>query len=183
MRTPIRKKLARLFSVLILLAIFAAGLAFYRPHPAVSPPDNPPITGQIDRILVEKSARRMTVFQNGRALRTYHIALGFTPTGDKLRQGDGRTPEGIFHINRRNATSAYHLSLGIDYPQTADILRAKAGGYSPGGDIFFHGQPNAFAGKSTLSMDWTAGCIALSDAEIEQLWALTPIGTKVEIRP
>jgi murein L,D-transpeptidase YafK len=100
-----------------------------------------------------------------------------------MRQGDGRTPEGAFRINRRNAHSKFHLSLGIDYPQQDDLIRASAGGYSPGGDIFIHGQPNAFFGKATLRHDWTEGCIAVSDTEIEELWLITRLGTEVEIRP
>ena len=143
----------------------------------------PPLTGTIDRILVEKAARRLTVFRGGEALRSYTVALGASPVGDKTRQGDGRTPEGQFRINRRNAASAFHLSLGLDYPQRDDVIRARAGGYSPGGDIFIHGQPNALAGKPTLRRDWTAGCIAVSDKEIEELWRIAPVGTPVEIRP
>ncbi|MGL4280812.1 MAG: L,D-transpeptidase family protein [Albidovulum sp.] len=176
--------LARFFRAFILLGALMLGLiALYQYRLPPPPPEVlPPLTGQIDRILVEKSARRLTVYRGQTALRTYRIALGFSPTGDKVRQGDGKTPEGVFRINRRNAQSAFHLSLGIDYPQKGDLIRARAGGYSPGGDIFIHGQPNAFAGKPTLRRDWTAGCIAVSDHEIEELWRITPIGTVVEIR-
>ena len=171
----------RAFLVLVVLTLGARAL--YQQFVSAPPQPLPPLTGQIDRILIEKSARRMTVFRGDTALRSYRVALGFAPSGDKLRQGDGKTPEGLFHIDRRNAKSAFHLSLGLDYPQTGDVIRARAGGYSPGGDIFIHGQPNAFAGKATLRRDWTAGCIAVSDAEIEELWRVTPIGTEVMIRP
>lgn len=176
--------LARFFRAFILLLAVAIGLlALYQYRlPPPLPEPLPPLTGQIDRILVEKSARRLTVYREGHALRTYRIALGFSPTGDKVKQGDGRTPEGVFRINRRNAASAFHLSLGLDYPQREDVIRARSGGYAPGGDIMIHGQPNSFAGKPTLRRDWTAGCIALSDAEIEELWRIAPIGTIVEIR-
>lgn len=181
------KRLRRLIRLLALTG--AAILLIYalidRPDRQVPAPDVPrtPLTGQIDRILIEKGARTLTVFRDGQALRTYPIALGFAPAGDKQRQGDGKTPEGQFRIDRRNGQSAFHLSLGIDYPQRDDVVRARAGGYAPGGDIFIHGQPNRRAGQPTLRGDWTAGCIAVSDAEIEELWRIAPLGTPVEIRP
>ena len=104
------------------------------------------------------------------------------PYGDKVQQGDGKTPEGMFTITRRNPNSKYHLSLGIDYPQADDIARARATGVDPGGDIFIHGQPNGFGKLATIPTDWTAGCIAVSDAEIEELWRVVQTGTTVEIR-
>ncbi|MEZ5777657.1 MAG: L,D-transpeptidase [Paracoccaceae bacterium] len=177
--------LRQLFRLILLMAVLALGVIALYQHrfPAPIPPPEPPLTGTIDRILIEKADRRLTVFRDGAALRSYTIALGFAPEGDKVRQGDGKTPEGLFRINRRNANSAYHLSLGLDYPRRTDLIRASAAGYSPGGDIFIHGQPNAFFGKATLRHDWTAGCIAMSDAEIEELWRIAPMGTEVEIRP
>lgn len=152
----------------------------YGPRPPAPP--LAPLTGRIDRIVIEKSTRRMTLWQDGRELRTYRIALGFAPGGHKEQQGDGRTPEGLYRIDRRNPQSKYHLSLGIDYPQPADRTRAAAAGVSPGGDIFIHGQPNGF-GAVTMPHDWTAGCIAVSNAEIEEIWRVAAIGTEVEIRP
>ena len=181
-----RQRGAGLFSALaLLLLVGAAILLWLPPRMPVVVPDPAPnaLQGPVDHILIEKSARRMVVFRAGKPLKTYQIALGFAPTGDKLRQGDGRTPEGRFRINRRNAASAYHLSLGLDYPQAEDIARARAGGYDPGGDIFIHGQPNSRKGLPPLRQDWTAGCIAVSDAEIEELWAATPNAITVEIRP
>lgn len=175
--------LARIFSVLTLLALLGAAGARIWLRPAPPPLPDITLTGQIDRILIEKSARRLTVFREGQVVKTYRIALGFAPEGDKQRQGDGRTPEGLFRIDRRNAASAYHLSLGLNYPQADDIARARAGGYDPGGDIFLHGQPNVLPAQSLLRHDWTAGCIALSNAEIAELWAATPLDTAVEIRP
>ena len=166
-------------SVLVAALVLAA-LIWVRPAP---PPLPGAITGTVERILIEKAARRMTLWQGDRVLREYRVALGFQPEGDKLRQGDGRTPEGQFRVNRLNPDSAYHLSLGLDYPQQDDLIRASAGGYDPGGDIFIHGQPNAMPDGSMLRGDWTAGCIALSNAEIAEVFAATPIGTPVEIRP
>ena len=154
-----------------------------RPEPPQPPDLSQPLRGNIDRILIEKGARRLTVYQDGKRVREYRIALGFTPEGDKVRQGDGKTPEGIYKIDRRNDRSKFHLSLGIDYPQPEDRARAKKGGYSPGGDIFIHGQPNQIADGYRVKGDWTEGCVAIDNAQIAELFAATPIGTEVEIRP
>jgi murein L,D-transpeptidase YafK len=177
---------ARLFSAFCLLALLAAAvflLPTRPPVPPVPPAGLPALVGPIDLILVEKSARRLTLIRDGRPLRTYAVALGFAPTGDKTRQGDGRTPEGRFAIDRRNDRSAFTLSLGLNYPLPEDIARARAGGYDPGGDIFIHGQPTGMPEDTRLAGDWTAGCIALTNAEMHEIWAVTPIGTPVEIRP
>lgn len=175
---------ARVFANLLLVALLAlAAVVIWDRDRAPPEPPLAPLEGRIDRILIEKGARQLTVFRDGQALRSYKIALGFTPDGDKQRQGDGRTPEGLFRIDQRNPESAFHLSLGIDYPQADDIARARAAGVSPGGDIFIHGQPNGYDAFPTLPYDWTAGCIALSDAAIEDLWRVVEIGTAVEIRP
>lgn len=178
------KRVLRLLAYLALVAalgLLTASL-FMAPERVPVPPP-PPLTGSVDRIVIEKSARRMQLIQNGKPVRSYQIALGFSPAGDKDRQGDGRTPEGEFTIDRRNDESAFHLSLGLDYPQPDDRARAAAGGYSPGGDIFIHGQPNALSEKFKLRGDWTAGCIAVTNPEMREIWAVTPIGTTVEIRP
>ncbi|SMR83346.1 L,D-transpeptidase catalytic domain [Aliiroseovarius halocynthiae] len=178
-------RISRAFSRLFLLAIIGVvGVILWeRFVPPAPPPTLVPIEGRIDRIVVAKAARTMTVFQGGTPVRTYQIALGFAPDGDKEQEGDGRTPEGTFKIDRRNGKSAFHLSLGLDYPRPEDIARARQAGVSPGGDIFIHGQPNGMGQFGTIKRDWTAGCIAVSDVEIEELWSITPIGTEVEIRP
>ena len=88
-----------------------------------------------------------------------------------------------FAIARRNDQSSYHLSLGLDYPQPADIAAARDGGYSPGGDIMIHGQPNSLPEALMMQGDWTAGCIALTNAQMRDIWGHAPVGTKVEIRP
>ena len=175
------KRLAQIFSALVLIALLAAGAAliWLRPAPVVS---LAPLR-QIDRIVVEKSARRMVLFADGQAVRIYQVALGRAPVGEKLRRGDNRTPEGVFHIDRKNAASAFHLSLGLDYPRAEDRVRARAAGFDPGGDIMIHGQPNSFPAGSVINGDWTAGCIAVSDAEMEEIFAATPVGTEVEVRP
>jgi murein L,D-transpeptidase YafK len=176
------RHLARIFSALFLLSILGAGAALIllRPQETPMPPE---ILTAVDRIIIEKAERRITLIQKGNIARTYRIALGSSPVGDKIRQGDGRTPEGVFRINRKNAGSAFHLSLGLDYPQAADVARAKAGGYNPGGDIMIHGQPNALPSDAVIRRDWTAGCIAVSNAEIEEIFAATSVGTVVEVRP
>ncbi|MDN5785982.1 murein L,D-transpeptidase family protein [Pseudorhodobacter sp.] len=177
------KILAAAYSALVLLVLIVAVVLIVLVRPMPSVPDHGPLTGPVDLIVVEKAARRMVLYRDGVSLRSYRIALGFAAQGDKLRQGDGRTPEGIFHINRRNESSAYHLSLGLDYPRPVDSARAAAGGYDPGGDIFFHGQPNGFPDAAMVPGDWTAGCIALSNAEMREIWPVVAIGTKVEIMP
>ena len=185
-----KRFLKNLFLAIIAIIAIIAGAVYWQIHFAPTPATTPPVvaplvplTGQIDHILIEKSARRMTVFRAGDALRSYDMFLGFEPVGDKFQEGDGKTPEGIFTVNRRNPKSAFHLSLGIDYPQASDRARAAQAGVSPGGDIFIHGQPNDRFGMATILWDWTAGCIAISNDAIEELWRVTPVGTTVEIRP
>ncbi|WP_112873531.1 L,D-transpeptidase family protein [Paracoccus endophyticus] len=147
------------------------------------PPLAPQITSPVERILIEKAARRMTVWQRDGHPRVFDIALGFAPVGDKARQGDGRTPEGVFSVDRRNDRSRFTLSLGLDYPRPQDRDRARRAGVDPGGDIMIHGQPNQVADGLRVRGDWTAGCIALANAQIRELFAHTALGTPVEIRP
>jgi murein L,D-transpeptidase YafK len=175
------RRLARVFSRLALLALIGATCLLWL-RPPLAPP-LAPLSGPVDLVLVEKSARRLSLLRGGEVLRSYRIALGFAPEGAKTREGDGRTPEGRFTIDRRNDASAYTLSLGIDYPRPEDRTRARAAGHSPGGDIMIHGQPNALPDAITLPGDWTAGCMALSNAEIREIWAVVALGTPVEIRP
>ena len=141
--------------------------------------------GSADRILVEKAGRRLTLFAGGEVLKTYRIALGGNPVGPKERQGDNKTPEGIYTIDSRNRDSSYHLSLHISYPNEDDRRRARALGVAPGGDIMIHGIKNGFAwvGDAHAEVDWTRGCIAVTDEEIEEIERLAPDGTVVEIRP
>ena len=136
----------------------------------------------IDLVHVDKSERTLTLYAEGRAVRSYTgIQLGDEPEGPKRFQGDERTPEGRYTIDYGNPSSAYRLSLHISYPNSADRAYARAQGRSPGGDIFIHGQPNGRPGR--VEGDWTDGCIALSDAEIEEVWSLVGDGTEIEIDP
>ena len=153
----------------------------------VSGPSGQPLPAgaKADRILVEKSAHRLTLLRGGRPLKVYLVALGRGPIGDKVQQGDNRTPEGVFVIDGRNSQSAYHRALHVSYPDAAHRARAKKLGVSPGGDIMIHGLPNnlSWLGALHRRVDWTAGCIALTDPEIEEVWHAVPNGTPVEIRP
>ena len=136
----------------------------------------------IDLVRVEKAARTLTLYHRGRPVRTFTgIQLGDAPVGHKRFQGDERTPEGRYVIDYGNAQSSYHLSLHISYPNATDSAYARSHGRSPGGDIFIHGQPNGYGGR--VEGDWTDGCIAVTDAEIEELWSLVGDGTEIEILP
>jgi len=138
-----------------------------------------------DRILIEKRQRRLMLISKGEVLKTYKIALGGNPNGPKERQGDNKTPEGIYFIDSRNKDSNYHLSLHISYPNEGDKKRANELGVSPGGNIMIHGIKNGFSwvGDFHLESDWTKGCIAVTDKEIEEIGKLAQNGTVVEIRP
>lgn len=140
---------------------------------------------QVEFVVVFKSKRSMGLYHSvdGKPvlLRKYHVDLGFSPRGDKGEQGDGRTPEGTYYIDRRNENSAYHLSLGISYPDVNDRAEARSRGVNPGGDIFIHGETANL--RSRFKRDWTAGCISVTNSEIEEIWAMVPIGTPIAIRP
>ncbi|HXE96379.1 MAG TPA: L,D-transpeptidase family protein, partial [Dongiaceae bacterium] len=141
--------------------------------------------GTADKILIEKKDRRLTLISKGKVLQTYKIALGGNPNGPKERQGDNKTPEGTYVIDSRNKDSRYHMSLHISYPNEKDKKRAKQLGVSPGGDIMIHGIKNglSWVGDLHTEIDWTKGCIAVIDEEIEEIGKLAPNGTIVEIRP
>ena len=138
-----------------------------------------------DSIVVYKRERTLTLFYRGVPVKSYFVALGSHPVGDKQRAGDQRTPEGLFHINAHNPASKFHLALRISYPDDAHRARAAALGADPGGDIMIHGLPPEYseAGKDHVANDWTNGCVALSNAEIEELWRAVPDGTPVQIKP
>ena len=141
--------------------------------------------GSVDRILIEKKERRLMLISKGEVLRTYKIALGGNPNGPKERQGDNKTPEGNYFIDSRNKDSRYHLALHISYPNERDKKRARELGVSPGGSIMIHGIKNGFSwvGDAHTEVNWTKGCIAVTDEEIEEIAKVAPNGTIVEIRP
>ena len=138
-----------------------------------------------DSIVVEKSHHRLSLYHHGTLLRSYLVALGEQPVGDKVRIGDHRTPEGLFRIEARNAASLYHRSLKISYPDAAHRARARSLGLSPGGDIMIHGLParQAWVGAAHRDFDWTEGCIAVTNEEIEEIWSVVPVGTPILITP
>lgn len=136
-------------------------------------------------ILVEKKARRISLLRNGTVLKTYDVALGSDPVDHKRQEGDGRTPEGDYAIDFKNQRSRFHLALHISYPNPADRDSARQRGVPPGGDIMIHGLPNGLGWLRTLHLrrDWTDGCIAVTNAEIEEIWAMVDIGTAIQIKP
>ncbi len=132
---------------------------------------------QVTRVQVFKKQRVVQLLSGNNLLKQYRMEMGFAPTGHKQVEQDGRTPEGAYRIDRRNAKSRYHLSLGISYPNSDDIARAEAMGKRPGGDIFIHGTPHRYVGQR----DWTWGCIAVTNEEIEEMYAMVKDGTPIFI--
>ncbi len=137
--------------------------------------DGPPVTG----IVVNKAQRRMYLLSGNAALRAFDIKLGGDPVGPKHWEGDGKTPEGAYFIDRRNPNSSYHLSLGISYPNPVDLAYAQSLGLRPGGDIFIHGTPR----EKRRGGDWTAGCIAVTNREMEDIYAMVGEGTPIFLNP
>lgn len=133
----------------------------------------------VTSVVVDKSERALYLMHGNDVLRQYEVHLGSQPKGHKRFEGDGRTPEGTYYISHKNPKSQYHLSLGISYPNARDRAFARAAGKPPGGDIFIHGGPP----RPAKVRDWTAGCIAVSDREIEEIYAMTRPGTPIFIRP
>jgi len=152
---------------------------------AVTADADPPANTSADRVVVEKAARTMTLYRGSQVLKSYKIALGRNPEGPKAQEGDGRTPEGRYVIDARNAQSAFHRSLHISYPSAADRRRASRAHVQPGGAIMIHGLPNGLGslGDAHRLRDWTEGCIAVTNTEIEEIWRMVPNGTPIEIRP
>jgi murein L,D-transpeptidase YafK len=168
--------------VLGLACVAGGGDALAEPAAA---PALAPAEVQASDVLVLKGERRLILRRGEAEIAAYDIALGFEPEGDKRREGDGRTPEGRYIIDWRNPTSAYHLSLHISYPSAADSTAAAAVGEDPGGMIMIHGLPPGLCwlGAAHALRDWTAGCIAVTSEEIEEIWRLVPDGTPIEILP
>jgi len=139
----------------------------------------------IDKIIVEKGKRKLNLYSNDKLIKTYSISLGRNPKGDKEFEGDKKTPEGQYFINDKNPNSGYYKNLGISYPNNQDIEKADKLGKNPGGQIKIHGLKKGLGwiGKTHLLMDWTAGCIGLTNNEIDDLYEVIKIGTPIEIKP
>ncbi len=150
---------------------------------AAQPPFTPTDSVKVDYLIVDKSERLMVAYAGGQPVKAWRgLQLGGAPQGHKQFEGDQRTPEGRYVIEGRNPGSKFHLSLKISYPNAADRAFAAQKGRSPGGDIFIHGQPNGLP-VGRVAGDWTDGCIAVSNAEIAELWRIVADGTVIEIRP
>jgi murein L,D-transpeptidase YafK len=140
---------------------------------------------QVDRILVEKGKRTLTLLDGTKVVKTYKVALGRNPEGAKDRQGDHKTPEGIYSVDAKKPDSRFHKALHISYPSPADRERAQKMGVSPGGDVEVHGLGSmwGWVGTEHRRVDWTDGCIALTNEEIDEIYPLIKVGTPIEIRP
>lgn len=154
-----------------------------QPDPAVV--QRRPEPQEADKVVVVKGLRELRLLADGEVLRRYEVSLGREPKGDKLQEGDGRTPEGRYLLDFKNEDSAFYRSIRVSYPNAQDRREARAMGVDPGSNIMIHGLKPEFAdvGKGHLREDWTEGCIAVTNREIDEIWSLVPVGTPIEIRP
>ena len=162
------------FGILVLL-VALLGLSACAPKSKFLKYRGPEVT----QVQVHKADRKMYLLHDDKVLKSYDIALGFAPQGHKQFEGDGKTPEGLYFITHKNPNSNFHLSLGISYPNEADIAFAKAAGKEPGGDIFIHGGPNG----PIYRRDWTWGCVSVTDKEMEVVYSMVEPGTPIYILP
>ncbi len=150
-------------------------------------PDAPPLPpdARADRVRVDKRDRTLTLLRGGQPLKTYTVSLGGAPAGHKRREGDERTPEGRYLLDYRNPNSANHRALHVSYPDSSDVARARAAGVPPGGMIMVHGIVNGLGwmGRLHRLVDWTDGCIAVTNREMDEIWRAVPDGTPIDIRP
>jgi murein L,D-transpeptidase YafK len=168
-------------AALIVAVVGIAGLFTWANWPEEPLPQNV----RAERLVVEKSARRLSVLAGGRVIKTYRVSLGHQPAGKKEREGDGRTPEGLYFIDLRKDKTCCYRSLEISYPNSEDRRRAAAAGYNPGGLIMVHGLGRGcgWLGKLHRFHDWTDGCVAVTNDEMAELWRAVPVGTPIELRP
>jgi murein L,D-transpeptidase YafK len=141
--------------------------------------------GSVDRVVVYKSQRKMVLLASGKEVKSYLVALGGAPAGAKRQQGDHRTPEGVYKLDFRNAQSRYYKSLHISYPNSDELQAARKRGINPGGDVMLHGLPKGYGwvGSKHRLHDWTDGCIAVTNQEMDEIWKLVRVGTPIEIKP
>ena len=163
----------------------ALAFLFVFSGPATSTELSPVSDAVVDRIVIEKSKRTMTLLKQGSEVRTYKVALGRNPIGPKIQKGDQKTPEGLYYVDYKLQNSVYHRALHLNYPNQDDIERARSLGVTPGNSIMIHGmkEDKLWMGDVQYLFDWTNGCIALTNREIEEVWVLVPEWTPVEIRP
>lgn len=171
----------RRYMVLIALFVLLLLLSIYNVIPEYSLPQGT----KIDSLVLRKSQRLMIAYSRGFVVETYRVSLGRQPIGDKEFEGDNRTPEGLYYINDKNAESRYHKNLGVSYPDSSDRENAKRVGREPGGDIKIHGLRNGTGalGRYHRLYDWTLGCIAVTNEEIDELYQSVEIGTPIMILP
>lgn len=175
-RLPSMKRIV----LVIIFGVIATGAVL-----ANWPEQQLPADALADRIVVRKSARRLELYSGSTLLRAYDISLGPSPVGPKQQEGDGRTPEGTYVIDYRKPDSSFHRALHISYPSAADVSAAAARGVSPGGLIMVHGMRNGlgFIGRAHTLIDWTDGCVAVTNREIEEIWRVVPDGAEIVIEP
>jgi len=172
------RAMSRIKAITCLIAVVSAGIAGISPAAAADFP-------LADKVLVEKGKRQLHLLKNGVPFRTFKIALGLAPDGDKEQEGDQKTPEGLYMLDARNPDSDYFLSIHISYPNRSDLAAARAKGLDPGGAIMIHGQPNVpnFSQAYYAREDWTNGCIAVSNSDMIDIWLMTPDSVPIEIVP
>ncbi|MDO5605213.1 MAG: L,D-transpeptidase family protein [Paracoccus sp. (in: a-proteobacteria)] len=185
MHRPRRMMRRALTGVLVAAALIAALPLYTHAMRGAhgTPPAMAPAHLQADQVIVDKPARRLDLLREGAVIRSYTVSLGFQPQGHKTREGDGRTPEGDYVLDWRNPRSVAHLSLHISYPDATDRAAAAARGEAPGGAIMIHGLLNGWGWLAPLHhlRDWTDGCIAVTNAEMREIWSLVPDGTPIRI--
>ena len=166
----------RKLSALVLFALACfTWQAFSSAHPL-------PASAAADEVLVLKSQRKLYLMQGGKILKRYKVSLGGHPVGPKTREGDRKTPEGKYILDWHNTESQFYKSIHLSYPNENDLARAEKLGVPPGGDLFLHGQPNDFTGPGKQAGDWTDGCIAVSNEEMDEIWRAVADGTPIEIK-
>ena len=142
-----------------------------------------PASAMADKVLVLKGQRKLLLMKDGEVLKAYSVSLGGNPVGPKTRRGDRRTPEGQYVLDWHNPNSQYHRSIHISYPNTEDMARARRLGVPPGADLFIHGEPNDYDGPDQHLGDWTNGCVALTNTDMDEIWRAVLDGTPIEIKP
>lgn len=165
----------------VILALLTVGALSLQSQSENDPPL--PASAMADKVIVLKGERKLLLMKGGEVLKTYNVFLGGNPVGPKIREGDSRTPEGNYVLDRHNAKSQFHKSIHISYPNAEDLARARKLGVPPGEDLFIHGDPNDYHGPSQQLGDWTDGCIAVTNADMDEIWRAVANGTPIEIKP